>query len=97
MSNDERTIGGIGNGQLGISAARSRDLVFIRGRRPIWSLGRLRAAQSWHGVTANATSEVANRLRTNGRLLRQRALLRLDFLLVDPAPLAADDPHPIHQ
>ena len=35
---------GIGNGQLGVSTARSRDLLFVRGRRPVWPLGRLRTA-----------------------------------------------------
>jgi hypothetical protein len=48
-------------------------------------------------ITANTTSEVANHLRTNGTLLRQRALHRLDLRPIDPAPLAADDPHPVHQ
>jgi hypothetical protein len=48
-------------------------------------------------ITANATSEVASHLRTNGTLLRRSALHRLDLRPTDPAPLAADDPHPIHQ
>jgi uncharacterized membrane protein YphA (DoxX/SURF4 family) len=35
---------GIGNGQLGVSTAGSRDLLFVCGRRPVWRLGRLRTA-----------------------------------------------------
>ena len=55
-----------------------------------------RRRRSTH-ISSNTTSEVANHLRTNGTLLRQRALHRLDFQPIDPGPLAADDPHPVHQ
>ena len=49
----------IGNGQLGISTARSRDLVFVGGRRPIWSLGRLRTAQCGMGNYARFVAYTA--------------------------------------